>query len=106
MNNRRDQPCIANDAAIAEARSTVAALADTARTFHGSVEYERVLLHLDWIHSDDVPGLDTAGLSDDPSILFGAAESAIEGLLGFGADPLQIELVLAMLLAARAADEA
>jgi hypothetical protein len=90
---------------LAEARSYVAALADTARTFEGSVEYERVLLQLDWIHGDDVPGLDTSGLTGDRDVLFTVAETAIEELIDFGSDALQIELVLAMLIAARALDE-
>lgn len=90
---------------LAEARSYVAALADTARTFEGSVEYERVLLQLDWIHGDDVPGLDTSGLTDDREVLFTVAETAIEELIDFGSDALQIELVLAMLIAARELDE-
>jgi hypothetical protein len=90
---------------LAEARSYVAALADTARTFEGSVEYERVLLQLDWIHEDDVPGLDTSGLTSDRGVLFTVAETAIEELIDFGSDALQIELVLAMLIAARDLDE-
>lgn len=89
---------------LAEARSYVAALADTARTFEGSVEYERVLLQLDWIHADNVPGLDTAGLTDDRDVLYTVAEAAIEELIGFGSDALQVELVLAMLIAARDLD--
>lgn len=91
--------------ALAEARSYVAALADSARTFEGSVEYERPLLQLDWIHGDDVPGLNTIGLTDDPGVLFAVAESAIEELVDFGVDALQVELVLAMLIAARELDE-
>ena len=86
--------------ALAEARSYVAALADTAVTFEASVEYERVLLRLDWIHGDDVPGLDASGLSGR-NVLFSIAESAIEELVDFDVDALQIELVLAMLIAAR-----
>lgn len=91
--------------ALAEARSYVAALADTARTFDGSLEYERVLLQLDWIHGDDVPGLDTTDLTEDREVLFALAEPAIEELIGFGSDPLQVELVLAMLTAAQELDE-
>jgi hypothetical protein len=91
--------------ALAEARSHVAALADTAATFEASVDYERVLLQLDWIHGDDVPGLDASGLTDDRNVLFSIAESAIEELVDFDVDALQIELVLAMLIAARELDE-
>jgi hypothetical protein len=91
--------------ALAEARSHVAALADTAVTFEASVQYERVLLQLDWIHGDDVPGLDGSGLTDDRNVLFSIAEAAIEELVDFDVDALQIELVLAMLIAARELDE-
>jgi hypothetical protein len=90
---------------LAEARACLAALADTAVTFEASVEYERVLLQLDWIHGDDVPGLDASGLTDDGNVLFSIAESAIEELVDFDVDALQIELVLAMLIAARELDE-
>jgi hypothetical protein len=87
--------------ALTEARSCLAALADTALTFEASVEYERVLLQLDGIHGDDVPGLDPSDLTDDRHALFSTAESAIEELVDFAVDALQIELVLAMLTAAR-----
>jgi hypothetical protein len=91
--------------ALAEARSSLAALADAAVTFEASVEYERVLLQLDWIHGDDVPGLDASGRTDDRNVLFSIAESAIEELVDFDVDALQIELVLARLIAARELDE-
>ncbi len=89
---------------LAEARSYVAALADLARTFDASVEYERALLQLDRIHGDEFPGLDTTGLTDDRDILYAAAESAIEELADHGVDALQVELVLDMLDVARAKD--
>ena len=89
---------------LAEARSYVAALADLAQTFDASVEYERVLLQLDFIHGDDTPALDTAGLTDDRDVLFSVAASSIEELLGHGVDGLQIELVLDMLEVARDKD--
>lgn len=89
---------------LAEARSYVAALADLAQTFSASVEYERVLLQLDFIHGDDAPALDTAGLTVDQDILFAVATSSIEELLDHGVDGLQIELVLDMLEVARDKD--
>ena len=64
------------------------------------------MLQLDWIHGDDTPALDTAGLTDDRSVLFAVAASAIEELADcHGVDGLQIELVLDMLEAARDKDE-
>lgn len=95
---------LAHAVTLAEARSYVAALADLARTFDASVEYERVLLQLDWIHGDEFPGLDTTGLTDDRDVLYAVAESAIEELADHGIDALQVELVLDMLDAARAKD--
>ncbi len=89
---------------LAEARSYIAALADQAQTFDASVEYERVLLQLDFIHGDDTPALDTAGLTDDRAVLFSVAASSIEALLDHGVDGLQIELVLDMLEVARDKD--
>jgi len=95
---------LAHAVTLAEARSYVAALADLARTFDASVEYERVLLQLDWIHGDEFPGLDTTGLTDDRDVLYAVAESAIEELADHGVDALQVELVLDMLDAARDKD--
>ena len=48
---------LAHARALAEARSYLAALADTAGTFEASLEYDRVLLQLDAIHGDDTPAL-------------------------------------------------
>jgi len=95
---------LAHAATLAEARAYLAALADHAQVFEASVEYERVLLHLDFIHGNDSPAHDTAGLSDDREILYALASSRIEQLLGFGVDGLQVELVLDMLEAARDKD--
>jgi len=97
---------LAHAVTLAEARSYVAALADLARTFNASVEYEHVLLQLDWIHGDDTPALETTGLTDDRDVLFAVATLAIEELNDHhGVDGLQIELVLDMLEAARDKDE-
>jgi hypothetical protein len=88
---------------LAEARSYVAALAGRARNDDASAEYERVLLQLDWIHGDYVPGIsEVAG--GQPDVLYAIAEQAIEDLIGYGVDALQVELVLDMLDAARAKD--
>lgn len=89
---------------LAEARSYLAALADLAGSFDASVEYERVLLQLDFIHGDETPGI-TPAPTDRREVLFTLAESAIEDLLNHGIDALQVELVLDMLQAARAKDQ-
>lgn len=95
---------LAHALTLAEARSYVAALADAAGTVDASVEYERVLLHLDFIHGDDTPALDPAGHTDDRETLYAVASSAIEQLLDHCVDGLQIELVLDMLEVARDKD--
>ena len=89
---------------LSEARSYLAALADGAHTFDASVEYERVLLQLDWIHGDNVPPVAEV-LIDGRDVLYTVAEAAIEELIDYGIDALQVELVLAMLEAARDLDE-
>ncbi|CUR54284.1 hypothetical protein [Nocardioides sp.] len=94
---------LAHAVTLAEARSYVAVLADLAHTFDASVEYERVLLQLDWIHGDDGPALTTV-LTVEREVIYSAAEDAIEELATHGVDALQIELVLDMLEAARAMD--
>jgi len=89
---------------LAQARSLVAALADTALDDDASSAYEQVLIELDWLHHDESPALDTDGLSDDRDVLYLVAVSAIESLVVFGLDELDIELLLVRLEAARALD--
>jgi hypothetical protein len=96
---------LAHALTLTEARSYIAALADHARTVEASSAYERALLELDWIHGDDVPALDTYGLTDDRGMLMAVATSAIEQLAAYDVDALRIELLLAALDDARALDE-
>lgn len=94
---------LAHAVTLAEARSYVAALADNARTFDASVEYEQVLLELDTIHGGDVPpAMEVLTVKSD--VLFTVAEAAIEELVDHGVDALQVELILARLEDARAVD--
>lgn len=95
---------LAHALTLAEARSCLAALADTADTFDASVEYERVLLQLDVIHGDESPALDAEGLTSDRQVLHALTVSAIEELVEHGVDALQIELLLDMLDVARDRD--
>ena len=88
---------------LAEARSYVAALADNARTFDASVEYEHVLLELDTIHGGEVPPI-TEVPTVKRDVLYTVAEAAIEELVDHGVDGLQVELILARLEDARAMD--
>jgi hypothetical protein len=96
---------LAHAATLTEARSYIAALADHARTVEASSAYERALVELDGIHGDDVPALDTDGLTDDRHILMAVATSTIEQLAAYDVDALRIELLLAALDDARALDE-
>ena len=89
----------------AEARSYIATLADCARTVEASSAYERALIELDWLHGDDVPALDTMGVTDNRDVLMAVATSAVEQLVAYGVDALQVELLLASLADARALDE-
>jgi hypothetical protein len=88
---------------LAEARSHLAALARRAFNDDASAEYERVLLQLDFIHGDYVPGVSDVH-DESADVLYGIAEQAIEDLVGHGVDVLQVELLLNMLEAARAKD--
>lgn len=94
---------LAHAVTLAEARSYIAALADTARTTDASIEYDRVLLQIDFIHGDLTPGISPVAVTDR-DVLFDVAESAIEDLAGHGIDVLTVELVLDMLWAARDLD--
>jgi hypothetical protein len=88
---------------LAEARSYVAALADHALTFDGSVEFERVLLQLDELHGGVFPPT-TDVPAADPAVLYRVACQAIAGLEAHQVDPYRLELCIAMLIAARETD--
>jgi hypothetical protein len=94
---------LAHAIAIAEARSYLAALADQAVTFWASVAYDDVLLYVDAIHGDAVPALDELP-TIELSLLHDLAEKSLLDLARHGLDPLQIELVLAMVNDARERD--
>ena len=94
---------LAHAVTLGQARSYVAALADAAVTADASIEYDRVLLQIDVIHGDHMPGISPVPLTDR-DVLFEVAESAIEELAGHGIDSLTVELVLDMLWAARELD--
>lgn len=95
---------LAHAITLAEARSYIAALADTARTVEGSIAYERVLLQLDLVHGDQAPAHEELPHSLAPDLLYRLAVRATQDLVRHGVDALQIELVLASLPDAREAD--
>lgn len=79
---------------LAEARSCLAALADTS-PFERSVEYEHLLLELDAMHGGHGPA--TFPVSGSFSELHQCVEARLEDLSDLGANPLRIELILARL---------
>ncbi|EGD44032.1 hypothetical protein NBCG_01620 [Nocardioidaceae bacterium Broad-1] len=95
---------LAHAVTLAEARSYLAALADTARTVEGSIAYDRVLLHLDLVHHDESPAHTDLPRTLPGDLLYRCAVKAIEDLKCHGVDALQIELVLAELMDARETD--
>jgi len=95
---------LAHAITLAEARSYLAALADTAHTVGGSIAYERVLLQLDLVHGDQAPAYEELPHSLAADLLYRLAVKAIHDLVPHGVDALQVELVLANLLDARDTD--
>jgi hypothetical protein len=94
---------LAHAVLLAEARSYIAALADHARTVDGAMEYERALLQLDGLHGGILPPTGDV-LTDDSEVLYSVAETTIQEVLKHGIEALEVELVLAMLCAAREVD--
>jgi hypothetical protein len=102
--NRKERAMLLSHAVLyAEARSYLAALADAAPDFDASLEYERVLLQLDWLHGGQIPPI-TVVPSGDPDALYNVASTAIGNLERHAVDQLDLELCLAMLDAAWALD--
>lgn len=94
---------LAHAVTLAEARSYLAALANQALTFDASVEYERVLLQIDFLHGDFIPGISRVP-AYTRDVLFDVAYAAIEELAEHGIDLLSVELLLDMLEVAWAQD--
>jgi hypothetical protein len=79
---------------LAEARSCLAALAD-ASPFERSVEYEQLLLELEAMRGGHGPA--TFPVPGSLSELHQRVEARLKDLSDLGADPLRIELILALL---------
>jgi len=88
---------------FAEARSYLAGLADSSTSFDTALDYERVLLQLDWLHGGTVPPI-TVVPSGDRDVLCGVARAAITNLEVHAVDPLEFAICLSMLEAAWDAD--
>jgi hypothetical protein len=84
---------------FAEARSYLAALADTANGFDTSLEYERVLLQLDHLHGGQVTPI-TVIPTGDRTILYDVARTAIVRLVDYGIDRFELAICLSMLATA------
>ena len=84
---------------FAEARSYLAALADTATGFDAGLEYERVLLQLDHLHGDQVTPI-TVVPTGDRTVLYNVARTAITRLVDYGVDRFELGICLAMLATA------
>lgn len=84
---------------FAEARSYLCALADTASGFDASLEYERVLLHLDHLHGGQVTPI-TVVPTGDRIVLYDVARTAITRLVDYGVDRYELAICLSMLATA------
>ncbi len=80
---------LAHAVTLAEARSYVAALADPALTSDASIEYERVLLQIDFIHGDYIPGISPVPVTDREILYVRVAESPSRSLVEHGIDALR-----------------
>ena len=79
---------------LAQARTFLAALADTASSEDAASGYEHVLIELDRIHGDLSPDIYRDEVIGDHAMRFEAASAAIEDLKIHGVDPLSVELLL------------
>jgi len=80
--------------ALAEARSCLAALADTATSFDESSHYEHLLLDLDAMHEANLPA--HYPLAGQRATLLRRLEVAVDRMLSpGGSDGLRLELLLA-----------
>ena len=91
--------------ALAEARSFLAALADGAQGFDAALEYERVLIQLDWLHGGAVPSITVVPPCGRDALHLGA-RAAIVGLEQHAVDPLELAICSSMLEAAWELDQA
>ena len=77
--------------ALGEARSCLAALADTAADIDESIRYEHLLLHLDGLHPIG-PGL--SPMTGPRAELLDRLEVAVDDMIALGGDGLSLEILL------------
>lgn len=87
---------LAHAVLLAETRTYLGALADRAQSLDAALEYERVLLQIDWLHGGRVPPT-TPVPTRDRALLYALARTAISNLTIHGVDALELQLCLAML---------
>lgn len=90
---------ISHAVALAEARSYLAALADTAASGDAGMEYERVLLQLDELHGGVYPPI-TVVPTRDREVLFRVAHESVSQLARYGVDSFELGICLCMLVVA------
>lgn len=78
--------------ALAEARSSLGALADLS-DFDESCRYERLLIDLDGIHAGDFPA--TYPMYGTTAELLARLEAAVDRMIELGGDALSLELFIA-----------
>lgn len=79
--------------ALGEARSCLAALADSSTDFYESSHYDRLLIQLDWITDDIGPA--TYPIAAGKAELLALLEAAVDRLIDLGTDGLSLELLIA-----------
>lgn len=89
--------------AYASARAHLSALADDAISFEAASAYENTLIELDRIHGTRWPIINVDPVADSHTLLWAHARIAIQRLHPH-VDPLDLELILAMLNVARDLD--
>lgn len=95
---------LAHAIAMSRARSALATLADRATSAEASIEYDRVLLELDWMHDNPAPGF-TPLLEESREVLFNIAENSLYDLFEYGNDDdLDISLLVQALYVAHSKD--
>lgn len=82
---------LAYSTALAEARSCLAALADTASDIYESSHFERLLVDLDWLHPFGPALSPVAGAKAE---LLDRFEAAVDQMIDLGGDGLSLELLL------------
>lgn len=85
--------------ALAECRSYLATLADTAPSVEASLEYEDVLLQLDGLHSSHLPPVTPVPTENRP-VLYTVALETLGRLQEHGLDPFDLALCQCMLATA------